>query len=50
MKPLRKWKIFGFLTRRTLFSLIIGGFAGLLFMVVLIEFDHFTSSEAFLKL
>ena len=47
MKWLRRWKIFNFLTRHTLFALIIGGFAGVLFIVVLIEFDHFTSSEAF---
>jgi nitrate/TMAO reductase-like tetraheme cytochrome c subunit len=47
MKPLKHWKIFSFLTRHTLFALIIGGVAGIFFIMVLIEFDHFTSSEEF---
>ncbi len=47
MTPLNHWKIFGFLTRHTLFALIIGGVAGIIFILILIEFDHFTSSEEF---
>ncbi len=47
MKPIKRWKIFGYLTRHTLFALMIGGFAGIFFILILIEFDHFTSSEAF---
>ena len=47
MKSIKHWKLFGYLTRHTLFALIIGGFAGIFFILVLIEFDHFTSSEQF---
>jgi len=47
MKPLKRWKIFSFLTRHTLFALIIGGVAGIFFIMVLIEFDHVTSTEEF---
>ena len=47
MKPIRRWAIFNFLTRHTLFALIAGGLAGILFIVILIEFDHYTSSEEF---
>ena len=47
MRPIKQWRIFHFLTRHTLFALLIGGFAGILFIMVLIEFDHFTSSEQF---
>ena len=47
MKPLRHWKIFGFLTRHVLFALIIGGLSGIFFILILIEFDHFSSSEEF---
>lgn len=36
-----------FLTRHVLFALIAGGIAGIVFMLFLIEFDHFTSTEAF---
>jgi len=36
-----------FITRHVLFALVAGGAAGILFMAFLIEFDHFTSSNAF---
>lgn len=36
-----------FITRHVLFALVIGGVTGVLFMVFLIEFDHYTSSNAF---
>lgn len=36
-----------FITRHVLFALIIGGLAGMGFIIFLIEFDHFSSSEAF---
>jgi nitrate/TMAO reductase-like tetraheme cytochrome c subunit len=38
---------FAFLTRHVLFALVAGGVAGVLFMVFLIEFDHFTSTAKF---
>lgn len=47
MKLIKRWGVFGFLTRHILFSLIIGGLAGILFILILIEFDHFTSTEEF---
>lgn len=36
-----------FVTRHVLFALVIGGLAGIAFILFLIEFDHFTSSEEF---
>lgn len=36
-----------FITRHVLIALVLGGFAGIGFMVFLMEFDHYTSSEAF---
>lgn len=36
-----------FITRHVLFALVAGGFGGILFMTFLIEFDRFTSSNAF---
>ena len=36
-----------FITRHVLIALIFGGVAGIVFILFLIEFDHFTSSEAF---
>lgn len=36
-----------FITRHVLFALVAGGAAGILFMAFLIEFDRFTSSNAF---
>lgn len=36
-----------FITRHVLFALVLGGFAGIGFMVFLIEFDHYTSTEEF---
>ncbi len=47
MKPIKQWAIFNFLTRHTLFALIMGGLGGILFVLILIEFDHYTSSEEF---
>jgi len=36
-----------FITRHVLFALVVGGMGGVLFMVFLIEFDHFTSTSEF---
>lgn len=36
-----------FITRHVLVALVVGGLAGIGFMVFLMEFDHYTSSEAF---
>ncbi|MEN8180000.1 MAG: NapC/NirT family cytochrome c [Pseudomonadota bacterium] len=36
-----------FITRHVLFALMIGGLAGIGFILFLIEFDHFTSTEEF---
>ena len=36
-----------FITRHVLFALVIGGLGGVVLMVFLIEFDHFTSSNEF---
>jgi len=36
-----------FITRHVLFALIIGGLGGMGFILFLMEFDHFTSTEAF---
>ena len=36
-----------FITRHVLFALVAGGLGGVFFMAFLIEFDHFTSSNAF---
>lgn len=47
IRPIREWAIFNFLTRHVLFALIIGGIAGILFIIFLIEFDHYSSSEEF---
>jgi len=42
-----KLKMPHFITRHVLFALMIGGLAGIGFIVFLIEFDHFTSTEEF---
>ncbi|MEW8505119.1 MAG: NapC/NirT family cytochrome c [Candidatus Thiodiazotropha sp.] len=42
-----KWKLPSFISRQVLFALVIGGIAGIGFMLFLIEFDEITSSEAF---
>ncbi len=47
MKPIKQWILFNFLTRHTLFALVIGGIGGILFTTILIKFDHYTSSEEF---
>jgi nitrate/TMAO reductase-like tetraheme cytochrome c subunit len=36
-----------FITRHLLFALVAGGIGGIVFMVFLLEFDHFTSSNEF---
>ena len=36
-----------FITRHVLFALVLGGLAGVVFMVFLIEFDHFSSTSEF---
>lgn len=36
-----------FITRHVLFALVAGGIGGVVFMVFLLEFDHYTSSTAF---
>lgn len=36
-----------FITRHVLYALLIGGVAGIGFMLFLVEFDHLTSSETF---
>ena len=40
-------RLSAYITRHVLFALVIGGLGGILFMVFLIEFDHYTSSNAF---
>lgn len=42
-----KLKLPLFITRHVLFALVIGGLAGVVFILFLIEFDHFTSTEEF---
>ncbi|MES9991394.1 MAG: NapC/NirT family cytochrome c [Candidatus Thiodiazotropha sp.] len=41
------WKLPYFITRHVLIALVMGGLAGIGFMLFLIEFDDITSSEAF---
>ncbi|MCU7830896.1 MAG: NapC/NirT family cytochrome c [Candidatus Thiodiazotropha sp. (ex Myrtea sp. 'scaly one' KF741663)] len=41
------WKLPFFITRHFLYALVLGGIAGIGFMIFLIEFDHLTSTEAF---
>jgi len=41
------WWLPDFITRHVVIALVLGGLAGIGFMVFLIEFDHYTSSEAF---
>lgn len=41
------WWLPEFITRRVLFAMVFAGLCGIGFMVFLIEFDHYTSSEAF---
>lgn len=47
IKPLRDWALFNFLTRHVLFALIAGGLAGIFFILFLMKFDHFSSTEEF---
>lgn len=41
------WWLPDFITRHVLIALVLGGLAGVGFMVFLMEFDHYTSSEVF---
>lgn len=41
------WWLPDFITRHVLIALVMGGLAGIGFMVFLMEFDHYTSSEVF---
>jgi len=41
------WWLPDFITRHVLIALVLGGLAGIGFMVFLMEFDHYTSSEVF---
>jgi nitrate/TMAO reductase-like tetraheme cytochrome c subunit len=43
----RRLALPGFITRHVLIALVIGGLAGVGFLLFLTEFDHYTSSEAF---
>lgn len=47
MSSRKYWWLPEFITRHVLIALVLGGIAGIGFMVFLIEFDHYTSSEAF---
>jgi nitrate/TMAO reductase-like tetraheme cytochrome c subunit len=42
-----KWTLPAFITPQFLYALVLGGIAGIGFMIFLIEFDHLTSTEAF---
>jgi len=42
-----KLKLPVFITRHVLFALVVGGVAGVLFILLLGEFDHFSSTEEF---
>jgi nitrate/TMAO reductase-like tetraheme cytochrome c subunit len=42
-----KFSLPWFITRQVLFALVIGGLGGVVFLLFLIEFDHFTSSNEF---
>lgn len=47
MSRRKYWWLPEFITRHVLIALVLGGIAGIGFMVFLMEFDHYTSSEAF---
>jgi nitrate/TMAO reductase-like tetraheme cytochrome c subunit len=47
MSSRKYWWLPDFITRHVLIALVLGGIAGIGFMVFLMEFDHYTSSEAF---
>ncbi|MES9961950.1 MAG: NapC/NirT family cytochrome c [Candidatus Sedimenticola sp. 20ELBAFRAG] len=40
-------RLFEYITRHVLYALVLGGLCGIGFVLFLIEFDHFTSSEEF---
>lgn len=42
-----KWMLPVFITRHVLYALVIGGVAGIGFIIFLIKFDHLTSTEVF---
>lgn len=47
MSKRKYWWLPDFITRHVVLALVLGGVAGVGFMVFLIEFDHYTSSEEF---
>jgi len=47
MSKRRYWWLPEFITRHVLIALVLGGMAGIGFIMFLTEFDHYTSSEAF---
>jgi len=47
MSRRKYWWLPEFITRHVLIALVLGGLAGIGFMVFLMEFDHYTSSEVF---
>ncbi|MCB1724494.1 MAG: NapC/NirT family cytochrome c [Chromatiaceae bacterium] len=47
MSRRRPWWLPGFVTRHVLFAMVFAGLCGIGVMVFLIEFDHYTSTEAF---
>jgi nitrate/TMAO reductase-like tetraheme cytochrome c subunit len=42
-----KFSAFSFITRHVVYALVLGGVAGMAFILFLIEFDHYTSTEEF---
>ena len=46
-RPVNRVRIPAFITRHVLYALVVGGIAGIGFVLFLIEFDHLTSTEAF---
>lgn len=43
----RRWNLPDFITQHVIYALVIGGAAGIVFMLFLMEFDKITSSEVF---
>lgn len=46
-KPGKRKRFYFFVTRHVLIALVAGGIAGIAFILFLIEFDHYSSSEEF---
>ena len=42
-----KWRLPMLITRHVLFALVVGSVGGMLFILFLIRFDHFTSTREF---